>query len=191
MPGRTGGYYRGGVHGRALLALPVAVAALLAGGCGGDDTSATEQWAGDVCSSISDWTTSLRETADSLSASSIGENGLQDAVADIKAATSTLADDLRGLGPPETESGDEAKQALDELSTQVEGDMDKIENALEGASSATETLTAVSTVSATLASMATAVGAAFEQLEQLDAGGELEDAFRSASSCDELTNENS
>jgi ABC-type transporter Mla subunit MlaD len=174
-----------------LLAVPLAVAAIAAGCGGDDDSSATEQWAGDVCSAVSEWTTSLRETADSLTAGSVGENGLQDAVADIKAATSTLADDLRGLGPPETESGDEAKQALDELSTQIEGDVDKIENALEDASSPTETLTAVSTVSATLASMATAVGAAFEQLEQLDAGGELEDAFRSASSCDELTNENS
>jgi hypothetical protein len=179
------------VAGRLLVAAFIAALALAAAGCGGDDESATEQWAGDVCTAISNWTTSLREATDSLTAGSIGQNGLQDAVADIKAATSTLADDLRGLGAPETDSGDQAKEALDELSTQIEGDVDKIENALEGVSTPAEALTAASTVSTTLASMATAVGSAFSQLEQLDASGELEDAFRNASSCDDLTNQDS
>src|SRR5829696_2101279 len=110
-----------------LLALPLVVA-VVAAGCGGDDdTSATEQWAGDVCSAISGWTTSLRETADSLTAGSIGEDGIQTAVADVKAATSTLADDLKSLGPPETESGDQAKEALDELASQIEDDVGTIE----------------------------------------------------------------
>jgi hypothetical protein len=188
---RTEGYYRGAVPGRLLPVLALVLAFVAAGCGGGDDESATEQWAGDVCSAISEWTTSLREAADSVTAGGVGQNALQDAVADIKAATSTLADDLRGLGPPETDSGEQAKEALDELSTQIESDVDKIEDALEGVSSATEAVTAASTVSATLSSMATAVGAAFSQLEQLDAGGELEDAFRDASSCDELTNANS
>ena len=179
------------VAGRTLLAALLVALLIAAAGCGGDDTSATEQWAGDVCSAISEWTTSLRGAADSLSAGSIGQNGLQDAVADVKAATSTLADDLRSLGPPDTESGDKAKETLDGLATQIQSDVDKVESAAEGVSGASDTLTAVSTISSTLASMGNAVASAFTELEQLDAGGELEDAFRNASSCDDLTGDNS
>jgi len=176
------------VAARLSLAALLATLALAAAGCGGDDESATEQWARDVCSAISTWTTSVRDATDSLTASSVGQNGLRDAVADVKAATSTLADDLKSLGPPDTDSGDQAKQTLDDLATTIQGNVDTIEKAADDASGASGALSAVSTISTTLSSMAAAVGSAFDDLQKLDAQGELEDAFRSASSCDDLTN---
>ena len=48
----------------------------------------------------------------------------------------TLADDLRGLGRPDTESGQEAKAAIDELATSLETSMQKITDAIDNASGA-------------------------------------------------------
>jgi hypothetical protein len=62
-----------------------------------------------------------------------------------------------------------------------------IEDALEGVSGAGGVLTAVSAVSGALAEMGRQLRAAFGDLQQLDAQGELEDAFREAPSCDDLT----
>jgi hypothetical protein len=175
--------------GRPGLVLLLSVAALAAG-CGGDDdeTSASVTWADGVCSAITTWTDSISEAAESLQADGDGdaEERLEAAVDDAKEATDTLADDLRGLGSPETDAGAEAEAALETLADKVQQGIETIEEALEDPSSASEALTAISTISATLVTMGELVSSTFAELEQLDASGELEDAFEQADSCAEL-----
>ena len=99
----------------------VAVAAVLvflAAGCGSSggnsattsttSASATETWAGGVCSSITTWQSAVKSAASSVT-SDPTKSGLQKAVGDAQAATQTLTSDLKGLGKPDTQAGQRRK----------------------------------------------------------------------------------
>jgi hypothetical protein len=164
-----------------LLAVVLAlVAAPVLGGCGGDEESASEQWAGDVCNELGTWATGVEEAIRSLTADalSLDQAGVQLAVDQVKESTDDLVDGLRDLGRPETEAGEQARSELDELGTQLREQLDEVEAAADAGS------LALPTVTAALAAAASAVTSAFESLRSLDAGEELRDAFDDAGSCD-------
>ncbi len=108
----------------------------LAAGCGssgGSSTtttttsaSATQTWASGVCTSITSWQAALTSAAGSLK-SNPTKSGLQTAADDAKSATQTLASDLKGLGKPDTQAGQQAKDSLDQLSTSLQQDVATIE----------------------------------------------------------------
>ena len=58
--------------------------------------------------------------------------------------------------------------------------------AVDDASGVSGVVEAVTAVSAAISSLGAQLTSTFAELEQLDAGGELEDAFEEAASCDEL-----
>ena len=169
------------------------LAVILAAGCGGSDgggggegeSSATE-WAGDLCSAITTWTQSIQSAVDSVGADSLTEDKLQDAVDDIEGATNDFVDDLRGLGRPDTEAGQQAEQSLDQLADDVEESMTTVRNAVDDASGLSGVVAAATTASTTLSSLADQIVTTFNELEGLDGQGELEAAFRGSDSCDEL-----
>ena len=173
---------------RRLAAVLVAGVALVATGCGGDDESvpAATQWAGDVCTAVNTWRSEIAATASSVT-SNPTRAGLEEAADDAKTTTETLVDTLKGLGAPDTESGDEARSALDTLSTGLQGDVDAIQQAVQGVSSVQGLLAAVSSVSATLANISSQLSDALDQLGSLrDVDDQLRQAFTDADSCDGL-----
>ncbi len=176
---------------RAALVLPVLVAVLslaIAGCGGGDEATPAEEWADGVCTAISSFKDDLTQINEQLAdPSSLNQDGLEEAANDARTATDTLVDELRSLGPPETESGEEAKQAIDDLATTVEDDFSEIELAVEGVSDITAIPGAITTISASLASIGTAVSTTIPTIEGIDVQGELRDAFEQTASCDELT----
>jgi hypothetical protein len=104
----------------------------------------------------------------------------------VKDATNTLGDDLEGAGKPDTESGEEAKETVDDLRSSLDENVGTIEDAIDNASD-TGIATAVSTVSATLATMRTEITAAVDKLKQLDADDELRSALSDAEACSSLS----
>ena len=173
------------------LALVVLAAALLAAGCGGSDDSEETSATTDVGErplhghlELGGHTHLEREFA---ARGNISRDSLETAADDVKGATETLADDLRGIGRPDTEAGEQAKDSVDQLAGELEQEADKIESAVEDVSGVSGMLNAVSTVAATLATMSTQVTSTVDELEQLDAQGELRDAFEEAPSCSELS----
>ena len=179
---------------RPLLVLAVAASLVfLVAGCGSSSggstttgATATDTWAGGVCSSITTWQAAIRSAADSVK-SDPSKSGLQTAAADAKSATQTLASDLKGLGKPDTPAGQQAKDDLDQLSTELNQDVSTIEGAVQGVSGASDLPGAVSTVTATLTTMQTQIKTTVSDLQGLDDQGELKDAFANASACDSLT----
>ena len=164
-----------------LLAVVLALATTPAlAGCGSDEESAGEQWAGDVCSELSTWATAVEESVTSLTANalSIDKAAVQVATKDVKAATDRLVDGLADLGPPETEAGDQARSELDELGTQLEQQLDDVEQQVESGS------LSLVTVTSALATAASSVSSTFESLQSLDSDEELRDGFEDADSCD-------
>jgi hypothetical protein len=169
--------------------LPVVLAVVLVAGCGGssDTTSATD-WANNFCSAITTWSGSIKSTGQSLQGGNPSESTLKSAANDITSATDKLASDLKGLGKPDTESGQKAKDAIDELASSVDDDVNEMQSAVDNkASGVSGAMAAASSVTSTLSTMGTQINSAASQLEQADAKGELQQAFKKASSCKSLT----
>ena len=174
----------------ALLAV-VAALALVAAGCGGDDEAASDdsavEWADAFCSAVVTWTNDLQAIGDMFDdPSSLSIDSLRDAGDDVTAATDRFVEDVRALGRPETEAGEEVESSVEALADTVDAERAKIEEALEGSDGVTEALGAASTISASIAAMATAFQETFAEIDQADGSNELESAFEEADSCDEL-----
>lgn len=109
---------------------------------------------------------------------------------EAKTATEKLATSLEGLGAPQTVSGQQAKHALDQLSTDVRQGISTVEGATDGVSGASGLASAGATVAGTLATMGTQVQTTLSKLKGLDsASSELSDAFATAGACRQLTDD--
>jgi hypothetical protein len=168
----------------------VLVLAVLAASCGGSDSSepeSTADWADGVCSAITTWTGSIKSSADSLKGGNLTEDSLKSAGDDVQSATDTLESDLSDLGKPDTESGQQAKDSIDQLSSDLKTDADSIKTAVDGVTNLSGVPAAVTTIGTTLETMQSQVTSTVNTLEQLDAQGELHDAFQQSSACQQLT----
>jgi ABC-type transporter Mla subunit MlaD len=168
----------------ALAAVPLSALALVVAGCGGDDGgNAATDWAGDVCTAISTWTDSIGDAVNSVQGTGLSRDAVESAADDARAATETFVDELKGLGAPDTESGEEARDTVEQLADEIEQELDALQ---ENVSSASGIVDAVTAVTSTLSAMSDQLTATLNELEQLDVQGELEDAFEQAPACDEL-----
>jgi gas vesicle protein len=186
--------------GRVKLAfLVVAVAALLAAGCGGSSktggssssssTQSPKDWANGLCSAITTWSDSVKSAGQSLQKGNLSKDALKQTTDDIQGATKTFADDLKNLGKPDTDAGQKAKDAIDQLSSEVDQDVETMQTAVKNAqgSGASGAVTAASTIASTLSKMGTQVGSAASKLQSVDAKGDLEKGFQDAPACKSLT----
>jgi phage-related protein len=182
---------------RALFAVLVLALAIFAAGCGGGSSSssgtgteasatAADAWANSVCEAFVTWNNSITDAGQGIK-DNPSEEGIRTAGDQIQSATQTLADGLRGLGKPDTESGQQAKDTIDQLATNLDTSLQKINEAMDSASGTAGAVTAASTIGTSLVEMADHVSTAFQQLQDIDAQGELQSAFESADSCAGLT----
>jgi methyl-accepting chemotaxis protein len=179
---------------RTRIALTVAVSALafVAVGCGGSDSEAdddpTAAWASDFCNAITTWTDELETVTSQFSdTSNLSQDGLQSAADDVKGATDELVDDLRALGAPETEGGEEIRSSLDSLSTTLETEAATIEETAQGISGLTGIPSAITAVTSSLSAMGTAFAATLEAIESADVRSELQDALSDSPECAGIT----
>jgi phage-related protein len=165
-------------------ALVLATVVLLAG-CGGDESSASEEYANSVCSSLSTWVTDVQATIQSLTDAGLGTSreDIQSAFDETKNATDTLVNDLEQAGPPDTEDGQAAKEMLDGLATQLQQQLDVIQRSLDSGAGLTEI---AATVSTAVSAAANAVNTTYQNLQGLDPAGELRDAFENSDDCNAL-----
>lgn len=175
-----------------LLAASLLSLALLAAGCGGDDDSssrtASDEWADGFCSALKTYTDDLAAIAEPLTdVSSLTEDSIQEAAGDAQDATETLAEDMRGLGTPDTTSGDQVDGAVEALATELETGAQELEAAVADVSSAADVPAALGTVTNTLSELSRDVGRALQSIEDADPSGELTTAFENSESCGELT----
>jgi len=177
---------------RTIPLLAIAAVAGVLAGCGGGSSETTTQaqpaaqWASDLCSAASTWKTSVTSATEPLKGGNISKDTLQTAAGDIKDATDTLVNDVKALGPPDTQSGKQAKDVVDKLADDLSSGVDKLKQNADNLSSASDAVTAVSTMGATLATMADQVSAAVDKIQKLDAKGELESAIKNEPECDSL-----
>lgn len=169
----------------AVAALTVALA-LVAAGCGGSDEEgdSTASWASGFCTAITDWTDSIQEVTSQFSdTSNLSQNGLQSAADDVGSSTEQLVDDLRDLGSPDTDSGDEIRSSLESLSTTLQTEAGNIEEAVDGISGITGIASAITAVSTSLSAMGRAFASSLQTIEAADVGGELQSALEDSPEC--------
>ena len=174
-----------------LVVLALAVAAT---GCGGSDnssdTSAADEWASGFCGAVTDWKNSLKDITSRFDdTSNLSADGVQSAADDARSATDTLISSIKDLGAPDTESGQEAKDAIDSLSTTLDTEMSSIQDTAKGVSSLTEIPGAISTISTSVAAMSAAFSQTLTTISDADTKGELKTAFEDSPDCADLTND--
>jgi hypothetical protein len=157
---------------------------LLLAGCGGgddNDSSASEEYANSVCGQMSMWIADQRDALKSLEDAglSITREDVRAAVGDVRDSTQVLVEDLRGLDPPETDAGQEAKSELDSLGTTLTQQVDTVEQALDAN---TGVVALASTVTTALSTATNEVKSTLDELENLESG-ELKDAFQNSDDC--------
>ena len=174
------------------LVLLVASLALLAAGCGGDDESSTatptDEWAESFCSAVSGWTDDLQRIGDTIDdPSSLRFDALEEAASEVSAVTDEFVEDVRALGAPETESGEQIRESIESLADTLEQERQDLEEATEGVSELTDIPPAIAAIGTSVTTMGTAFQSAVEALQDADVGGELETALEQSDACDDIT----
>jgi uncharacterized phage infection (PIP) family protein YhgE len=158
----------------------------IAAGCGGDDSEedSTAAWASSFCSAITGWTDDLEGVTSQFSdTSNLSEEGLRSAADDVSSSTEDLVDELRSLGRPPTESGDEVETALDSLSSTLETQSSEIQETADGVSGFTDLPSAITAITTSLSAMATAFSTALTTVQEADVQGELQTALEDSPEC--------
>ena len=173
----------------ATLVLAAALA-ILSAGCGGSDTSAEEEWAGDLCTTVSGWQDQVEQATDEAreALQSPGSGTLaaiQAEMQEIIDATETLGDDLRGLEPPDTESGEQAKREVDTFASQLEATAtnakETFDNLPEDAG-ITEIATALEPLVPSIQALVESASNTFTAVKE--SGSEFQEGFDNADSCE-------
>lgn len=181
---------------RLVAAAAVCALAVVAAGCGGGGGSTTTtttsasatEWANGFCSAFATWDTAFKDaTSQFTSLSSLSKDNLQKAADDIDTATQQLITDLKGLGAPNTESGQKVKDSVDSLATTLQTQVDTIKSTIDKTSSITQIPGAASDVMTSLTAMSTAISSTSKTIEDANVKGELTNALKSSPDCANLT----
>ena len=95
----------------------------------------------------------------------------------------------RGDRRAETEARTEANELLTSLADDLDEALDGVEQAVDDADGAGGAVEAGTAIVAALTTMGQQVSSTVDELEQLDAGSELSDAFDNADACSDLRDE--
>lgn len=165
--------------------------ALVGAGCGGSDEaeeSSVDAWASGFCTALTSWTNELQQIGDDLQdPSSLNEDSLNDAAASVSSATDSFIEDVRALGSPDTEAGEEVRSAVDALTDTLETGNADIEEAVDDVSGITALPAALRAVGTALDSMGVALQDGITAIEDADVQGELETAFQQSDACNDIT----
>jgi len=158
---------------------------------GSPQPSSTE-WADSVCASLSSWRSSITSLAD-VSGGTLTPESLREKLDEAQAATSELVVQLRELGPPEVENGDQVEQALDDAAAGLQQSYESLQSAASDAAAAEDQddfIRALALLGDDFQALLTHVQDAVATLQSAslfgEASAELEQAFADAVSCQQL-----
>ena len=174
------------------LAPALALSVILAAGCGGGGTSAEEEWAGSVCTDISNWKGQVQQSANTVREKlKSPQAGTLDAIdAEIQkavSATRDLASNLKSLDPPNTDAGKQAKQQVDMLTSQLEATATQAEQTLDSVpkgASASEVVQDLAPLAPAIQSLAEQTSSALDSIKE--SGESIKEGFEQADSCKQL-----
>jgi hypothetical protein len=152
-----------------------------------------KEWASSVCSSIDDWRTSITSLAD-VSSGSLTKESLRQKLEDADNATQELVSDLKDLGAPDLEAGDQLKDQLDSDTESLQSSYDSLKSQAQDAldsTSATGFLSSLAALATPFQALVNQISATLQDLQgaddvSADAKAELQQGFDDAESCQKL-----
>jgi hypothetical protein len=159
-----------------------------------DDSSqpSTTEWADSVCTSLSTWSSSITSLAD-VGGGTVTPETLGDKLDEASSATQTFVTDLNDLGAPDIEAGDQLKQELDSAATELETSFDTLKQSAQDAADAAspaDFIAALTSLGPQFQALLDTISTTVNDLENAnvsaDAKAELQQAFESSSSCQQL-----
>ena len=168
------------------------VLAALAAGCGGDsgDDEAVEPatWAAGFCQALQAFTTGISESGSGLTGEGLPSSAeIREAIDAAAAAASTFADDLRDLGRPDVQSGEEISNTLETAARDAGEIFEAVKDDVDTEIEDTADVAAVAGAIADAARTAlTGIQEATNRLQELDVDGTLAEALEGASACSNL-----
>jgi len=150
-------------------------------------STSPQKWASGVCSSVQDWVNSVESTLKGLKNAGSLSDASQAAINGIDTATTQLEDSLKQLGKPSTSNGTKAQGEIQNLSKQLQTQVDNIKQEL--ANPPSDPVGIASTFAQIGSDAQTAVNdikSTATNLKQINSNGELKKAFQNASSCQSL-----
>ena len=165
----------------------VGTLSVAAAGCGGTDKSSSEQWADQVCTDLNTWADSITTTITGVMSQGLGvtKSDLSAAANQASSATSRLVDDLKAIGPPDTESGQQAQQDVQQLGDSLEQHANKARDLVQsGSNSGAGLVTTAQSVLVEIGAAADQMKSALTSLQQ--AGEDIRDGVQSSDACQKL-----
>jgi hypothetical protein len=159
-----------------------------------DGPQTTEEWAGEVCTSLSDWRDSITSLAD-VGGETLTADTLRDKLGEGEDATTELVTQLRDLGPPDLEEGEELQRQLGESAEELESSFDDLKESAQVAADAppSEFLQQLAGLASDFAALQTAISTTVTSLQNAnvaeDSKAELQQAFADAPSCQSLSDD--
>jgi hypothetical protein len=156
-----------------------------------DGPPTTSEWADSVCSSLVDYRESISSLAD-VSGEPLTADTLRDRLGDAEDATSALVSELRDLGQPDLDAGDDVEQQLDESVGELESSFELLKESAEDAADAPagEFLQELAGLASDFAALQNAIGSTVSTLQNANVAeesqAELQQAFADAPSCQSL-----
>jgi ABC-type transporter Mla subunit MlaD len=168
-----------------------AALAFLTAGCGGGKSS-EEKWASSVCTNITNWKDEIQKQVNDaqskLQSPGAGTmTAIKGNVQQAADATNQLASDLKSLGAPNTSSGQQAKQQLDSLATQLQNTVNHAKQTISGLpknAGLTQIVNQLSTLGPELQSLVTNTKTTLNSIQS--SSSDLKKAFQKANSCKQL-----
>ncbi len=184
------------IAGIAVVAVAILVAVVLVRRSdSGSKTVGTTEWAGQVCTSLSDWRTSITSLAN-VSTGTLTRDALREKLTDAQVATEQLITDLKNIGPPETASGTELKQQLRQSGDELEQSYQDLKSGAQGtldSQSVTGFLQGLAKLAPQFQKLLDQITRTIQTLESSNVAGssadEVRQGFNDADSCKELRSE--
>lgn len=151
----------------------------------------TEEWANSVCTSLTDWGDSINSLAD-VGGQQLTPELLQETLGEADDATSQLVTELRDLGAPDMEAGDQLKTDLDSSTQELESSFDQLKTSAQEAADAPagQFLQKLGALASDFAALQASISQTVTTLENADVGeeakAELQQAFTDAPACQSL-----
>jgi hypothetical protein len=172
-----------------ICAAAVAVLSLLGAGCGGGggEPSASE-WADSVCTSIADWRAGLTGLTQFEGVPT--KEDIQARIDDAEGATTDLADELRSIGAPSTETGQEAQTQVESLADMLETEVGSIKeevDELAESSSLQQFIAGLTQLGPRVMAVMTEAQETVDRVRELSPRGELQEAIEDSEACQGLS----
>ncbi len=172
-----------------MIVLAAVIARVTEDDSGSPDPSA---WASSVCTSLSDWQSSITALAD-VSGGELTKESLGEKLDTAETATEQLVTELKDLGPPDLEAGEELKQQLDAAADDLGASYESLKSGAQDALDADSPaafLQALAALAPEFQNLLDQVRSTVTDLENAnvveDAKAELQQAFADAESCQAL-----